>query len=387
MRLFGLERSSRIADFEVDRVAAEEFLELFHAENPRAGPVGPRITAVMSEIDRTGTYWHTPAELTFGARAAWRNNARCIGRLYWASLQVRDLRTASDAGGVAEHCFEHLRAANNGGKIRPMISVFAPETPRRPAPRIWNEQLIRYAGYEQPNGRVLGDPRYRAFTSKLIERGWHPPQPRGAFDVLPLVVETVEEGPQMFELPSQAVEEVPLAHPELDWFADLGVRWHAVPVISNNRLDIGGVSYPAAPFNGWYMGTEIGARNLGDSARYNLVPEVAERMGLDTSDEATLWRDQAFVEINRAVLHSFRAHGVTISDHHTESRRFLTHLEREERAGRRCPADWSWIVPPMSGSQTAVFHRYYDAENQGPNFVADDEASRRALQGGPPAFR
>jgi len=381
------EGSHRSADTEVDRAAAEEFLELFHAENPQAGPVGPRIAAVMREIDMTGTYWHTLEELAFGARAAWRNNARCIGRLYWRSLQVRDLRTVSDAAGVAGHCFEHLRAANNGGKIRSMISVFAPETPLRPAPRIWNEQLIRYAGYEQPNGRVLGDPRYRTFTSKLIQRGWRPPEPRGAFDVLPLVVETVEEGPRMFQLPGQAVHEVPLEHPELAWFADLGMRWHAVPVISNSRLVIGGVSYPAAPFNGWYMGTEIGARNLGDNDRYDLVPTVAEGMGLDTSDEATLWRDRALVEINRAVLHSFRANGVTISDHHTESRRFLTHLEREERAGRSCPADWSWIVPPMSGSQTPVFHRYYDAENRVPNFFADDEAARRALQGGPPAFR
>ena len=100
-------------------------------------------------------------------------------------------------------------------------------------------------------------------------------------------------------------------------------------------MDIGGVCYPAAPFNGWYMGTEIGARNFGDSDRYDLVPTVGERMGLDTSDDATLWRDRALVEINRAVLHSFHAHGVTITDHHTESRRFLTHLEKEERAGRR----------------------------------------------------
>jgi len=381
------ERSHRSADIDVDRPAAEEFLEQFHAENPQAGPVGPRIAAVMREIDLTGTYWHTPEELAFGARVAWRNNARCIGRLYWRSLQVRDLRTVSDTAGVARHCFEHLRAANNGGTIRPMISVFAPETPFRPAPRIWNEQLIRYAGYERPNGRVLGDPRYRTFTSTLIQRGWRPPEPLGAFDVLPLVVETVEEGPRMFQLPGQAVHEVPLEHPELAWFADLGMRWHAVPVVSNNRLVIGGVSYPAAPFNGWYMGTEIGARNLGDSDRYDLVPTVAERMGLDTSDEATLWRDQALVEINRAVLHSFRANDVTITDHHTESRRFLTHLEREERAGRRCPADWSWIVPPMSGSQTPVFHRYYDVENRVPNFFADDEAARRALHGSPQAFR
>lgn len=378
--------AARSGGVETDRAAAAEFLEMFHAENRRAGPVARRMAAVMREIDSTGTYWHTPEELAFGARVAWRNNARCIGRLYWHSLQVRDLRTVSDAAGVAEHCFDHLRAANSGGKIRPLISVFAPDTPSLPAPRIWNEQLIRYAGYGQRNGRVLGDPLYRTFTSKLIRRGWRSPERRGAFDVLPLVVETLEEGPRMFELPSDAVHEVPLEHPELDWFADLGLRWHAVPVISNNRLEIGGVSYPAAPFNGWYMGTEIGARNLGDSDRYDLVPTVAERMGLDTSNEATLWRDRALVEINRAVLHSFHVNGVTISDHHTESSRFLTHLDKEERAGRRCPADWSWIVPPMSGSQTPVFHRYYDAEVLVPNFFGDDDATRRALEGAPPAF-
>jgi nitric-oxide synthase len=380
------ERRTSTADTELVRVAAEEFLRLFHAENPQAGSVGPRIAAVGREIERTGTYRHTTEELTFGARVAWRNNARCIGRLYWHSLQVRDLRTVSGASDVAEHCFDHLREAHNGGKIRPMISVFAPETPTRSAPRIWNEQLIRYAGYDQPDGNQLGDPRYRAFTSELIRRGWQPPELPGAFDVLPLVVETFEEGPRMFELPGEAINEVPLEHPELPWFADLGLRWHAVPVISNNRLDIGGISYPAAPFNGWYMGTEIGARNLGDSDRYALVPEVAERMGLDTSDEATLWRDRALVELNRAVLHSFSANGVSITDHHTESRRFLIHLEREERAGRHCPADWSWIVPPMSGSQTPVFHRYYTAEDQVPNFFADADATSRALHGSPPAF-
>ncbi|MGZ8744430.1 MAG: nitric oxide synthase oxygenase [Nocardioides sp.] len=378
-----LEPGRGSAELEVDRAAAVEFLELFHAENPQSGPVEPRIAAVVRQIDRTGTYWHTPEELAFGARVAWRNNARCIGRLYWRSLQVRDLRTVSDAAGVAGHCFEHLRSAGNGGKIRPMISVFAPETPSRPAPRIWNEQLIRYAGYEQPDGRVLGDPRYRHLTSNLIQRGWRPPEPRGAFDVLPLVVETVEEGPRMFRLPPGTVHEVALEHPELTWFGELGLRWHAVPVISNSRLVIGGVSYPAAPFNGWYMGTEIGARNLADTDRYDLVPTVADRMGLDTSDDATLWRDQALVELNRAVLHSFRVNGVTIADHHTESRRFLTHVEKEERAGRRCPVDWSWIVPPMSGSQTPVFHRYYDTDDLVPNFFTDADATQRALVGGP----
>lgn len=378
--------AGRSASAEVDPAEAEEFLRMFHAENPEAGPVWPRISAVMREIEATGTYWHTAQELAFGARAAWRNNARCIGRLYWRSLQVRDLRTVSDAGSVAWHCVEHLRSAISGGKIRPTISVFAPERPRRPAPRIWNEQLIRYAGYELSDGTILGDPRYVGFTRSMVRRGWQPPARRGAFDVLPLVVETAGEGARLFSLPDDAVHEVELEHPELDWFADLGLRWHALPVISNNSLVIGGVSYPAAPFNGWYMGTEIGARNLADKDRYDLVPVVARRMGLDTSDEATLWRDRALLEVNRAVLHSFKANGVSITDHHTEAGRFLTHLEREESAGRRCPADWSWIVPPMSGSQTPVFHRYYDTEDQLPNFTCDDAAVRRALEGGPPAF-
>ncbi|WP_460655464.1 nitric oxide synthase oxygenase [Kribbella endophytica] len=377
----------RTFDADDVRAAAEEFLELFAAENPRADRIGPRIAAAMREIDLTGTYWHTPDELAFGARVAWRNNARCIGRLYWRSLQVRDLRTVGDAASVAGHCFDHLRAAHNGGKIRPMITIFAPESPGKPAPRIWNEQLIRYAGYDQPDGRVLGDPRYRPFTAELVRRGWQPPAVPGAFDILPLVVETVDEGPQMFHLPSHSIHEVPLEHPELPWFADLGLRWHAVPVISNNRLDIGGISYPAAPFNGWYMGTEIGARNLGDEDRYALVPEVAQRLGLDTSNESTLWRDRALVELNRAVLHSFKSNGISITDHHTESRRFLVHLEREERAGRRCPTDWTWIVPPMSGSQTPVFHRHYDATAQVPNFFTDPETTSRGLHGTPPAFR
>ncbi|MEU8221295.1 nitric oxide synthase oxygenase [Kribbella sp. NPDC048915] len=374
-------------DADAVRAAAREFLELYYAENPRKGPLEPRLDAVLAEIDATGTYWHTPEELTFGARVAWRNNKRCIGRLYWRSLQVRDLRTVHDGRSVALECFEHLRSAYNGGKIRPTISIFPPETPSRPAPRIWNEQLIRYAGYEQPSGRPLGDPRYRDFTTKLMQRGWRPPDRPGAFDILPLVVETVDDGVRMFQLPADAVHEVALEHPEFRWFAGLGLRWHAVPVISNNRLEIGGVSYPAAPFNGWYMGAEIGARNFGDVERYDLVPVVAERMGLDTSHEATLWRDQALIELNRAVLHSFERAGVTVTDHHTESRRFLIHLQKEERAGRTCPADWSWIVPPLSGSQTPVFHRYYNTESRTPNFFTDPEATTRSLHAVPPAFR
>src|SRR5207237_9970424 len=48
----------------------------------------------------------------------------------------------------------------------------------------------------------------------------------------------------------------------------------------------------------------------------------------------------ALVELNRSVLHSFDRAGVTVTDHHTESRRLLDHLGRAQRKGCRVGADW-----------------------------------------------
>jgi nitric-oxide synthase, bacterial len=211
-----------------------------------------------------------------------------------------------------------------------------------------------------PSGDVRGDRRYVDFTYRAVALGWDRPDPPGRFDVLPLLVSADGADPEIFDIPPDAVLEVPLSHPDHEWFADLRLRWHAVPAISNMPLVIGGVTYPAAPFNGWYLGTEIGARNLTDAGRYDLLPVVGQRLGLDTTSDRTMWRDRALVEMVRAVQHSFDVAGVTMADHHTESERFLLHVAREENAGRRCPAEWSWIVPPVSGGLTQVYHRYYD---------------------------
>ncbi|MFC8954364.1 nitric oxide synthase oxygenase [Streptomyces sp. NPDC057101] len=342
-----------------DRQQAERFIRQFHDEQPGAGACDSRLREVLAEIDRTGTYAHTGDELAFGARLAWRNAARCIGRLYWRSLVVRDLRHVTSADDIAAACFAHLRLAGNDGRIRPVVSVFAPDRPGRPGPRIVNDQLVRYAGHRTPDGASIGDPRSASLTAYARELGWK--RDEEPFQVLPLMVrEHPGERPEWYELPDDSVREVPLTHPEHAWFAELGLRWYAVPAISDMTLEIGGVRYPAAPFNGWYMGTEIGARNLADAERYDLLPLVADRLGLDRSTERTLWRDRALVELNLAVLHSYQEAGVTMADHHTESRRFLRHIAQESRHGRTTPADWSWIVPPVSGSATPVFHRYYD---------------------------
>jgi nitric-oxide synthase len=354
---------------------AEEFLRLYHSETQQLQSLNARLGAVRADIESTGTYQHTHGELLFGARVAWRNASRCIGRLYWRSLVVRDLRTVTEPDEIFVELTNHLSLAGQRERsvIRPMISVFAPHRPGVTATRLWNEQLIRYAGHRHLDGSVVGDPRYTEFTDTMHTLGWRgkPDQP---FDVLPIALESPSGEVRLYDLPESAVWEVPIGHPELRWFAELGVRWHAVPAISSMRMSIGGVSYPLAPFNGWYMGTEIGARNLGDANRYNLLPLVAERMGLDMRTERTLWRDRALVELNRAVLWSFDQAGVKLSDHHSESQRFLAHIASEQKAGRATPADWSWIVPPMSGSTTGVFHQYFHEADQRPTFFLDDEA-------------
>jgi nitric-oxide synthase, bacterial len=354
---------------------AERFITQFHSEN-RAGPPDRRLWCVRREIEATGTYWHTAAELEFGARAAWRNSSRCIGRLYWHSLRVRDRREIGTAGGIAAECTAHLREATNGGRIRPTITVFAPDAPGCPGPRILSPQLIRYAGYENADGTITGDPENVAITGLAGALGWAGRRPHGWFDVLPLIVEEGGTRLELHELPGDAVLEVLIDHPEFRWFAGLGLRWYAVPVISDMFLEIGGVRYPAAPFNGWYMCTEIGSRDLGDTARYNQLPVIAWHMGLSTASDRSLWKDKAMTELNLAVLHSFAAAGVTISDHHTESVRFLQHMEREARHGRGCPADWTWIVPPAASSATPVFHRYYENFDETPNFYRHPPSAR-----------
>ena len=60
----------------------------------------------------------TERELTAAGRIAWRNHARCIGRLYWRTLVVRDRRNRVEPDAIAAELAAHLRAAQNGGNIR-----------------------------------------------------------------------------------------------------------------------------------------------------------------------------------------------------------------------------------------------------------------------------
>ena len=112
----------------LDIEEARAFIDQCYAEKAPDVSRATRWQEIRAEIVTTGTYTHDRPELEFGARVAWRNSARCIGRLYWKGLRVRDLRAAGAADVVAEHV-THLRHSSRGGCVRSTITVFAP-TPR-----------------------------------------------------------------------------------------------------------------------------------------------------------------------------------------------------------------------------------------------------------------
>ncbi|XP_052611131.1 LOW QUALITY PROTEIN: nitric oxide synthase, brain [Peromyscus californicus insignis] len=336
---------------------AKEFLDQYYSSIKRFGSKAhmDRLEEVNKEIESTSTYQLKDTELIYGAKHAWRNAARCVGRIQWSKLQVFDARDCTTAHGMFNYICNHVKYATNKGNLRSAITIFPQRTDGKHDFRVWNSQLIRYAGYKQPDGSTLGDPANVQFTEICIQQGWK--APRGRFDVLPLLLQANGNDPELFQIPPELVLEVPIRHPKFDWFKDLGLKWYGLPAVSNMLLEIGGLEFSACPFSGWYMGTEIGVRDYCDNSRYNILEEVAKKMDLDTRKTSSLWKDQALVEINIAVLYSFQSDKVTIVDHHSATESFIKHMENEYRCRGGCPADWVWIVPPMSGSITPVFHQ------------------------------
>ncbi|KAG7245940.1 hypothetical protein CRUP_037625, partial [Coryphaenoides rupestris] len=70
------------------------------------------------------------------------------------------------------------------------ITIFPQRTDGKHDFRVWNVQLIRYAGYKQPDGKILGDPANVEFT------------------------EAGGNDPELFELPEDLILEVHISHPK-----------------------------------------------------------------------------------------------------------------------------------------------------------------------------
>ncbi|XP_076845953.1 nitric oxide synthase 1 isoform X2 [Brachyhypopomus gauderio] len=336
---------------------ATDFINQYYTSIKRCGSKAhiDRLEEVKKEIESSGTYQLKDTELIYGAKHAWRNAARCVGRIQWSKLQVFDARDCTTAHGMFNYICNHIKYATNKGNLRSAITIFPQRTDGKHDFRVWNSQLIRYAGYKRADGSVQGDPASLELTEICVQQGWK--APRGRFDVLPLLLQANGNDPELFEIPDDLVLEVDIRHPKIEGFKDLNLKWYGLPAVSNMLLEIGGLEFTACPFSGWYMGTEIGVRDFCDSSRYNILEDVANIMGLDTRKTSSLWKDQALVEINIAVLYSYQVSKVTIVDHHSATESFMKHLDNEYRVRGGCPGDWVWIIPPMSGSIMPVFHQ------------------------------
>jgi len=359
-----MEFNVKVKDTTVLKSEAKEFLDCFY-QAKRLNGFNKRWKTVEENIIKHNTYWHTFQELDFGAKLAWRNSNRCIGRLFWKTLKVLDCRQVTTKQAFVENLKTHLKTAQATNKIRSTISIFPPQTDFRETPfSILNYTLIQYAGYRTPNNQIVGDPKHVAFTEYCHRLGW---KGKGtAFDILPVVLKDKNGLEDYVELPKTLIKEVGITHPKLSFFADLNLKWYALPVISNMKLEIGGITYPTAPFNGWYMLNEIATRNFGDKNRYNLLPIIADKMGLDM--KLPFWKDKALIAINEAVYHSFNQAGVTIVDHHTAVEQFMKFVRMESIQNRKVTGEWSWLIPPNAPSTTEVFHQEWENKINKPNF-------------------
>ena len=91
--------------------------------------------------------------------------------------------------------------------------------------------------------------------------GWKAPDPPSRFDVLPLILQiNPDEPPEMYILPPEAHHIVNIEHPRYGFFEDLGLKWYAIPAVSNIELSLGGLCYTSTPFNGWYLCSEVSFR-------------------------------------------------------------------------------------------------------------------------------
>ena len=160
--------------------------------------------------------------------------------------------------------------------------------------RVWNSQLISYAGYASPNDPniIIGDAGNLQFTQFCEFLGWK--GKGGRFDVLPIVLSGPDGLPVFFEYPEDLILDVKIrynclllwtyilifffefffyqiSHPTIPQFADLGLKWYAIPAVSGMLLEVGGVQFPACPFNGWYAVSEIATADFLNIHRYNLL--------------------------------------------------------------------------------------------------------------------
>lgn len=69
----------------IGKISSDNQLDISRVDTPAHNS---RVQQVLKEIEERGTYEMDGKELVFGAKLAWRNAPRCVGRIQWNKLQV-----------------------------------------------------------------------------------------------------------------------------------------------------------------------------------------------------------------------------------------------------------------------------------------------------------
>ena len=343
-------------------VQARDFIEKYYADEINSRPEMEkdlRMCEVMRSITSTGEYEHTTNELSWACKTAWRNAPRCVGRSMWKTLALRDERgTNPTCKDIFDTICKNLRETFNNGKIIPTAVIFEQRRWNKregTGIRIWNTVILGFAGHEQENGDVFGDPKGVFLCNVAKSMGWNPKEDR--FELLPLVITDGNENTEMFELPEDIKRfTVEIRHPTIPAITNMGLKWYAVPSVASMMLEAGGIQYTCATIAGFFQDTEVSVLNLLNYGRYGLLETTGRAMGLDVTTNTNFWKMEVSLEMTRAVFESYRAAGVTIVDHLTISENFHSFMKEEIRIRGGCPTDWLWVVPPLSGGLVPTFH-------------------------------
>ena len=194
--------------------------------------------------------------------------------------------------------------------------------------------------------------------------------------------------PYVHPLSTESVQQIAIEHPTQPEIAGLGYKWSVAHTASNLKLTLGGIVYESIPFSRWFVSTEI-VRSLVQ--RYNAVVECAKVLNIDTKSdplcqqrveyevrvhEKIAWCNTFFekqlteifcasaamyspppppLQLELAVLYSFRKNGVTIEDPTGIAESFCAHAQRERiEFGRECPWQWSPLASTIAPLHTSL---------------------------------
>ena len=148
-------------------------------------------------------------------------NSRIVGKVFYNfeilhldSQYIHNFRHITSPEEAFKAICTHISdACDKNGIIKPIISVFPARQPNGQDPfRVWNSQLISYAGYASPNDPniIIGDAGNLQFTQFCEFLGWK--GKGGRFDVLPIVLSGPDGLPVFFEYPEDLILDVKIRY-------------------------------------------------------------------------------------------------------------------------------------------------------------------------------